>query len=197
MASPSLSLSASLPRWQQVLPFAIATLGELAALGQWLHQLRAHHVVAANLWLWAGFAVERGAVAWWLRRAHPRARGVNATPLPKLVVGLFVATVVEVLIWHGWLWSDGRWNLEIAGLLLFVAIHALHAAEMAGVRDRAVAEFLVRPKTLLFSLAEALGATAWLGLTQAGHPVWGLVALGVGLFVEHTVQGAELVSEGV
>ena len=184
----------TISRWQAVLPFVVATLGELSALGYWLHNRDAQPWLARGA-LWLGFAVERGAVAYWLRREHRPGTGIHTKPLAATILGLLFATVFEIAVWTFWVWSDARWNLEIAGLLLFVLIHGLHAQEMASVRNQTVVRFLVRPKTIYFSLAEAVGATVWLWLTHAGHPWLGLTAMFVGLFIEHFIQGKELVDE--
>ena len=182
---------APLSRITRTLLFFIATFGELFALGYWFHN-RENQPWLAYAALWGGFAVERTAVAYWLRRVHPAGAGINAKPLVVTIRGLFFATVVEIAVWRVWLWNEEQWNLEIAGLLLFVMIHGLHAQEMASVRRQTVIRFLVRPKTILFSLAESVGATVWLGLTHAGHPRWGLTAMFVGLLLEHVVQANEL-----
>lgn len=174
----------------------VATLGELFALVSWLRFVRADAHGRAILVLLAGFTVERIAVAIWLRRS-----GIARDVAPGLAGwlrvgrGLALATAFEILLWYGFVLVAARSNVEIAGMLLLVGIHGLHAGEMAGVRGEPLAEILVRPRTLLFSFVEAAGGVAWLALANAGHPWLGALALFVGLSLEHVVQGRELTRE--
>lgn len=185
-----LSLSAS------TVALVVATLGELSALAAWLHFVRAGEHARAILVLLAGFAVERIAVAHWLRRS-----GIARDAQPglagwlRMAPGLVGATAFEVGLWYGFVFGAGYWNVEIAGLLLLIGIHVLHAGEMSGVRREPLPAILVRPRTLLFSFVEAAGGVAWLALVGAGHPWRGALALLVGLTLEHVVQGRELTRE--
>jgi len=174
-----------------------ATLGELTGLALWLHYIDGHHFWIANAWLLAGFAVERASVAIWLRKFQlPEA---VAKPLWKTIMALAFATAIEMTIWHVWRASAAYWNVVIAGFLLFLMIHPLHAGEMAGVRQQPWIKFVIRRPTLLFSFVEAAGGTAWLALWHAGTQVAriaGIAALGVALFIEHHHQGMELEDKG-
>jgi len=174
--------------------YFVATFGELAGLGAWLHFIEKNQFWIANACLLGGFVVERTSVAIWLRKFQTPED--VAKPLWKTILGLAVATAIEMAIWHVWRKSAARWNVEIAGLLLFLMIHPLHAGEMAGVRHQPLVKFIIRRPTILFSFVEAAGGTAWLAFWLAGYPGVGLAALGIALLIEHHHQGMELEDKG-
>ena len=174
--------------------YVIATLGEWAGLGLWWHYIESDHFWIANAWLLGGFAVERTSVGIWIRKFQLLED--VAKPLWKTIMGLAVATAIEMTIWHVWRASAVRWNVEIAGLLLFLMIHPLHAGEMAGVRHQPLIKFIIRRPTILFSFVEAAGGTLWLAFNLAGQPLAALAALGAALFIEHHYQGMELEDKG-
>jgi hypothetical protein len=176
--------------------YYVATFGELAGLAGWFTNIERGQPWLAMAWLVGGFAIERGAVAAWLRKFHPPELTFQPSPLPKTIAALVVATAIEISIWHVWRASAAHWNIEIAGLLLFLMIHPLHALEMAGVRHQPLIKFIIRGPTILFSFVEATGGTVALALVRAGYRWWGLVALGVALFIEHHYQGMELEDQG-
>jgi hypothetical protein len=173
--------------------YVVATLGELTGLGLWLHYIDEHFWIA-NAWLLAGFAVERTSVGIWLRKFQPPED--VAKPLWKTIVGLAIATAIEMTIWHVWRASAARWDVAIAGLLLFLMIHPLHAGEMAGVRHQPWIKFVIRRPTILFSFVEAAGGTLWLAFWLGGYRIAGIAALGAALFIEHHYQGIELEDKG-
>lgn len=179
---------------QTGLLYLIATVGEWTGLAVWWLYIDKGRFWIALAWLLAGFAVERTAVATWLRKFQPPEDA--AKPLWKTIVGLAFATAIEVTIWHLWRKSAAYWNVEIAGLLLFLMIHPLHAGEMAGVRHQPLIKFIIRRPTILFSFVEALGGTVWLAFMVAGYPIAGIMALGTALFIEHHYQGLELEDKG-
>src|SRR5262245_19389552 len=98
--------------------YVIATLGEWGGLGLWWHYIENDQFWIANAWLLGGFAVERTSVGIWLRKFQ--LPDDVAKPLWKTIMGLAFATAVEMTIWHVWRASAVRWNVEIAGLLLFL-----------------------------------------------------------------------------
>jgi len=176
--------------------YLVATVGEWGGLSLWLKSIDAGHPWTANAWLLAGFAIERGAVAIWLKKYQTQEPGLERATLLKTTLALAFATAVEVAIWHVWRASATKWNVEIAGLLLFLMIHPLHAKEMASVRGQPLTKFIIRGPTILFSFAEALGGTVWLALVVAQYPWWGRIALVIALFIEHHHQGMELEDTG-
>lgn len=181
---------------RDIVPFLVATIGEFAALVLWLRFRDAGALAAANIALWTGFAIERIAVALWVRFVlAPGAGGVN----PLWVTGafLFVITVAEVAIWGFWL-RVARASGALAGAtVLFALIHVLHSVEMGAVRRHNPLRYAINARTLGFSLMEALGGAGWLLLADAGRPVLGALVLLGGLTVEHLVQGGLLKPEPV
>jgi hypothetical protein len=173
-------------------PFLIATIGEFVALVFWLHLRDLGETQAANAALWTGFAVERVAVAAWVRAVHGPATGIAGGPLWTVAIFLIVITIVEVAIWDWWL-QVSRGSGLLAGLaLLFILIHALHSAEMGAVKRQSPLRYAVAPRTVTFSAMEAIGGTGWLWLYGLGYPVLGAGVLLAGLTVEHLVQGGLL-----
>jgi|SRR5579884_4435552 len=176
--------------------FYIATFGEGAGLVLWLRYIDSNRFWPALVWLLAGFAVERAAVAIWIRRTIEPEAHLKPKPLAVTILGLAFATAVEITIWHLWRMSAAHWDIEIAGVLLFFMIHPLHAAEMAGVRRQPMLKFLIRPPTILFSFIEALGGSVWLALVRGDHFGVGVIALLAALSLEHVFQARELEEQG-
>ena len=176
--------------------FYIATVGEGAGLALWLRFIDAGRLWLALACLLAGFAIERAAVAIWIRRVIEPEAHLPPKPLPVTILGLAFATAVEIAIWHVWRVSAAHWDVEIAGVLLFFMIHPLHAAEMAGVRRQPVLKFLIRPPTILFSFIEAAGGSVWLALVRSDHFGVAVIALLAALSLEHVFQARELQEQG-
>ncbi|MDQ6633513.1 MAG: hypothetical protein M3Z10_02015 [Gemmatimonadota bacterium] len=181
---------------RDIVPFLVATLGEFFALVLWLRYQDAGDIATARVALWIGFAVERIAVAMWVRQSFGPALGVASGPIWKTGIFLFIITLVEVTIWDVWL-RTARSTGDMAGpmtaaLLLFVLIHALHSLEMGAVRNQNPLIFAVKGRTLFFSLMETVAGAGWLALAARGHPTLGALVLLVGLTVEHIIQGGLL-----
>ncbi len=180
---------------RDLVPFLIATFGEFVALVLWLHYLDLGQSRTANIALWIGFAVERVAVAAWVRNVHGPSTGVAGGPLWSVGLFLIVITIAEVGIWDWWLRVSRGSGLGAGLLLLFALIHVLHSVEMGAVKRHNPLRYVVNPRTLTFSVMEAVGGTGWLWLYGLGRPVMGALVLLAGLTVEHLVQGGLLKPE--
>lgn len=186
-----------------VLPFIIATAGEFAALFFWLYFLDQGRFLLANLILWGGFAVERGAVYLWIQRIYRQREGVRQTGPPFVVfAGLFFITLTEVLIWVLWLaLADGQiaWldlgfvgNAVLAGAVLMSLMLVEHSAEMGALRRTSPLAYLTKGNTIFFTFMEVIGAVAWLYFVRIDMPVVGALCLLIGLSIEHVLQGSDL-----
>ncbi len=114
---------------RDILPFAIATIGEFAALFFWLRFTEDGRPGLAAGLLWAGFLVERLAVVAWLRLVY-RAREDRPVAGGSLWKGTLVilgVTLSEIVIWVAWRWGVGAAGHLLAGLVLLVAMQAEHA----------------------------------------------------------------------
>lgn len=194
-----------------VLPFVLATAGEFAALFFWLHFMDQGRFILANVILWAGFALERGAVLAWIRYVYREREGGGAGTggaaapsgsLPRTLAGVFVITLTEILIWIlwvaiadgkiGWLALSAGAAFGVAAIVLFVLMQVQHSAEMAGLKGTVVTAYLADRTTLFFTFMEVAGAVGWLCFVRAGQPVAGAIFLLVGLSIEHVIQGSQL-----
>lgn len=178
-----------------VIPFMIATVGELIGLFFWLQLLDSGNFLGANAILWVGFLIERIAVIVWLRTVYRPAEGVASpsTSLGVIVLVLIAITVPELAIWAIWLaLADGSAGIVVAGLVLAVLMLAEHSAELAAVKRVSVRRFFTDPATLFFTAMEVLGGIGWLYFVRNGQPVVGAVVLFVGLAIEHVIEGATL-----
>lgn len=177
---------------RDIAPFLVATIGEFAALTGWLILLGDHRTAAADALLWSGFAIERIAVASWVRSVYAPGEGVASSPLWEMGLFIIVITIAEVGIWSVWLDSTTTRGVWLAGGLLLVLIHVLHSIEMGAVKRKNPLVYAVNVRTIFFSIMEAAGATAWIALRNDHHPLRGALALLVGLTVEHIIQGGTL-----
>lgn len=180
-----------------ILPFVAATAGEFVALFYWLRLLEAGQPWLAAAVLWAGFSVERIAVALWIRFVYTP-KDAAATPAPPLwrsVLTLVLITVSEVAIWVIWLALAMAYGHIAAGLVLMVLMLAEHSVEMSLIKRTPPLAWVTNRETIFFTVMEVVGAMGWLYLTWAGQPVAGAACLLVGLSVEHVVQGAQLKPE--
>jgi len=182
-------MAVSLDFRRDIVPFLIATLGEFIALVLWLRWLDAGATTAARVALWTGFAIERVAVAAWVRYVYAPQSGVTRGPLGITAIFLFVITLAELGIWGLWLNASRGRGILVGAALLFVLIHALHSLEMGAVKNRSPLVYARNARTLLFSVMEAIGGAGWLWLHDGGQPVGGAAVLLVGLSIEHVVQG--------
>jgi hypothetical protein len=177
---------------RDIAPFLVATIGEFVALSAWLILLEQHRSTAADVALWSGFAIERIAVASWVRSVYSPGEGNTSSPLWAVGVFIIIITIAEVAIWSAWLSSTTKWGVWPAGGLLLVLIHALHSFEMGSVKRQSPLVYAINGHTIFFSIMEAAGATAWIWLWRDHHPLRGAAALLIGLTVEHIVQGGTL-----
>ena len=185
-----------------ILPFVAATTGEFIALYFWLQFLDAGWLVAANVVLWIGFAVERAAVYLWIRYIYRQRGGGSTSSLPLVVGGLLAITLSEVLIWMLWLvMADGGlvWlglstgaGFVLAAVVLMGLMLIEHSVEMAALRRTPLLAYVTNANTVFFTLMEVAGAVGWLLLVRNGHPLLGGLCLLVGLSVEHVLQGSQL-----
>jgi hypothetical protein len=180
---------------RDILPFLIATVGEFVALYWWLGYHDAGKATLAKVVLWAGFAIERVAVAWWVRFVFTT--DTNGQPTSLWLTGVFLAviTLIEVGIWELWLVASRSYSPLVGFVVLFATIHILHFGEMAVVRRVPVFTFALSVRTAFFSLMEAAAGFGWIYFWDSGHHVWGGVMLAIGLTVEHLVQGGQLKPE--
>ena len=179
---------------KDILPFIIATFGEFAALTLWLYYQDQGQALLANVLLWAGFLTERTAVILWLRRVYRPLAGVasEATPVWLKVVGIIAVTLSEILIWILWLYIAREFGHLLGAVVLMVLMQIEHSAEMSFVKKKGLFHYMLDGRTLFFTFMEVLGAVVWLYLWDNGEPVWGMVALFIGLSIEHVLQGGQL-----
>jgi hypothetical protein len=191
-----------------VLPFVIATAGEFIALFFWLHFLDRGQFLLANLILWGGFALERGAVYVWIRYIYRQKEGVQENRSSLVVfAGLFFITLTEVLIWILWLaLADGQiaWfdfgfigSMIFAGIVLMVLMLIEHSVEMAGLKRQSPLIYMKKGSTIFFTFMEVIGAVGWLYFVRIDMPVVGALCLLIGLSIEHVLQGSDLKPEEV
>lgn len=178
---------------RDLVPFLVATVGEFAALVLWLKFRDAGSFQNANLALWIGFAVERIAVAIWVRYVYGRELDITAAPVWVTGSFLLIITVAEVGIWDVWLRvARGSSGMLAGAIVLFVLIHALHSIEMGVVRARHPLIYARNGRTVFFSLMETVGGAGWLWLLMLQRPTAGALMLLSGLTVEHLIQGGSL-----
>ena len=179
-----------------VLPFAIATVGEWVALYYWLDLYLEDAAFLGHLVLWVGFVIERSSVLYWIRTVYNPASGIATTDYSMWhqVLRILAVTVTEVAIWVVWLWLAGGAGHLAAGLALFVLMQIEHSWEMSLVKSTSIWAYMGDARTLVFTLAETLGAVGWLYyVLDAQQFVGGLILL-IGLSVEHVIQGGTLKS---
>ncbi|MEL6143550.1 MAG: hypothetical protein AAFU67_18260, partial [Bacteroidota bacterium] len=120
-----------------------------------------------------------------------------------VLLGLFIITLSEVLIWIFWLnLADGKiaWlaspyfmtNFIIAGVVLMALMLVEHSIEIGALRNNPLLKHVTNPKTILFTFMEVAGAMGWLYFVRTGDPFLGAVCLLVGLSIEHILQGSDL-----
>jgi hypothetical protein len=177
-----------------VLPFVAATAGEFAALFYWLRLLEAGQPWIAAAVLWAGFSVERIAVALWIVKVYTP-KDAAAPPRPPLwrsALTLIVITVTEVLIWVAWYALAVMYGHILAAVVLMGLMLAEHSVEMSLIKRTGPLAFMGNRDTIFFTVMEVAGAVGWLYLTWNGQPVAGALCLLAGLSIEHVLQGSQL-----
>jgi len=177
---------------RDITPFLVATIGEFVALTLWLYWLNEGRYIAASAALWSGFAVERLAVAVWVRFVFAPATGASVSPWLATGVFLTLITGVELAIWTVWISASRHLGIFLGAAILFVLIHSLHSGEMAAVKRQSPLIYVSNAHTIFFSLMETLGGTGWWWLQSRGHPFLGAFVLLAGLTIEHLVQGSQL-----
>jgi len=177
-----------------VLPFTIATVGEWIALYYWLDFNLQGAAILGHLALWVGFVIERSSVLYWVRTVHNPASGIANIdyPVSQQVLRVIAITITEVAIWVVWLWLAGEMGHVGAGVLLFVLMQIEHSWEMSLVKSTSIWTYMGNGRTLIFTLAETLGAGAWLYCVLDGQQFLGGLILFIGLSVEHVIQGGTL-----
>ncbi len=179
---------------KDILPFITATLGEFFALYFWLKFMDQDKWLPANVVLWAGFMVERVSVFLWLRNVYRTQDGMTSEEIPlwQSAIGLILIAGSEIVIWVLWLWLANDVNFWLAAVVLLILMLGEHSMEMSLVKKTKPLFYITDPKTIFYTVMEAVGAVAWLYLVQHDEPLWGALILLVGLSVEHVLQGSQL-----
>jgi hypothetical protein len=179
-----------------VVPFIIATAGEFTALFFWLQLFEQGQIILATIVLWAGFLLERGMVVLWLRAIYREREGVERDndPLWLWLTKIIGVTIVEIVIWIGWVSLANTAGHLLAFVVLTLAIHTLHSVEMATLKRTLETPlmFFTSPKTVFFTLCESIGAAGWLFFLRSGQPTMAALSLLLGLVIEHIIQGSSL-----
>ncbi len=179
---------------KDILPFITATVGEFFALYFWLKFMDQDKWLPANVVLWAGFLVERTSVFLWLRNVYRTQDGMTSEEIPlwQSAIGLVLISLSEIVIWVLWLWLANDVNFWLAGVVLLILMLGEHSLEMSLVKKTKPLSYITDPKTIFYTVMEAVGAVAWLYLVRHDEPLWGALILLVGLSIEHVLQGSQL-----
>ena len=185
---------ASLNFKKDLLPFLIATIGEFIALHYWLTYLELGQFLLANVLLWIGFGIERGSVAFWLKKVYQPQVGITSESVPvwQQLAGWTFITFTEIVIWVIWYKSLEPVGHIGAGVILYVLMLIEHSAEMALVKKKSIWLYAKAFKTHFYTLMETLGAMGWIYFHSTGRPGIGIACLLVGLSIEHIIQGGGL-----
>ena len=101
----------------------------------------------------------------------------------------FVVSLIETVIWALWL-VLANLNMILAAVALTGLLILEHTLSDNVFKGRDIFSKLLDPRTIGFSLVEAVGAAIWLALVQANLAVVGILILVVASFIEHTLAVA-------
>ena len=174
------------------LGIAVFTIVEVATLVIWLalvrsdtgiYQVSISSIVAGIAALAVGITIEHV-----LAYNVINLRGLltlRGAPVGKKAV----VSVIETGIWALWLALAGL-NAIVAAIVLAGLLIVEHTLSDNVFRDRRIFSRLLNPRTIVFSIIEAIGAAIWLGLVQANLAVVGITILAVASFIEHLMAVA-------
>nr|WKN36534.1 hypothetical protein K4G66_29670 [Tunicatimonas sp. TK19036] len=187
-------MTTSLNFKSDVLPFLIATVGEFIALHFWFTYMEIGQFVLANILLWIGFGIERGAVALWLKKVYRPKEGITSSQVPvwQQFAGWTFITFTEIVVWVIWWYTVDDLGHLWGAVVLYILMLLEHSAEMGLVKRRSLWIYAGTFKTNLFTLMEVLGAAGWMYFHQQGQHGLAIASLLVGLSVEHVIQGSSL-----
>jgi hypothetical protein len=97
-----------------------------------------------------------------------------------------VVSLIETVIWALWL-VLANLNVILAAVALTGLLILEHTLSDNVFKGRDIFSKLLDPRTIGFSLVEAVGAAIWLALVQANLTVVGVLILVVASFIEHTL----------
>jgi hypothetical protein len=180
-----------------VIPFLIATIGEFVALHYWLLYMDIGYFILANVLLWAGFIVERGSVAMWIRKVYRPKEGITSEDVPfgKQLIGWFGITFSEILIWIIWFYAVEYTGNIVACIILYPLMLIEHSVELGLVKRKNLLLHTIDLKTHFFTLMEVLAAALWIYFYQKGQIELAALALFTGLAIEHIIEGSALVPD--
>jgi hypothetical protein len=112
-------------------------------------------------------------------------------------VGLFakrfiIQGVRETLIWVVWLWIANTltdFGYIVSFVFLFFGQLYEHCVDVAEHNNVSPMSYATNPKVLFLTLAEAVGAVAWLYLLDYEQQTLGTAVLFVAFLIEHIFQG--------
>ena len=110
----------------------------------------------------------------------------------KGVAVLLGVTLSEILIWITWRWGAQFGGHFLAGLYLLIVMQIEHSVEMGILKRTKPFAYIMNVRTFVFTLMEVLGGVGWLYFTTKGQPYLGGACLGIGLSIEHILQGSQL-----
>lgn len=167
--------------------FGISTVAEVAGLIMWLKLYSTGNIWQGFGWLVAGEAVEWALLALMITSSRLSApKRNNAVRSSLIVTGLI--SVSEALLWVIWIGMANHVGILPATLLLAVAMHVKHDAEMSVFLGRPLLQNVFDSREITASAFEAFGAGLWLWLTMAGHVVTGAIVLFACITIEHVLQ---------
>jgi Animal haem peroxidase len=167
--------------------FALSTVGEVAGLLLWLYFTANGQGALGLFFLVGGEAIEWLLLARMIvtsRFSHPKREG-------RVRRGLVLTALIsfsEAFLWLGWYYLIGPLGLVLATLMLAIAMHIKHDAEMAVFTGRTILASVWDRRDLTASILEAAGAGLWIALTGAGYPFVGAAILLVCISIEHILQ---------
>lgn len=182
-----------------VIPFLVATVGEFIALHFWLTYMDLEKFLLANLLLWIGFGIERGSVAYWVKKVYRPKEGITGSTVPiwKQILAWGFITLTEITIWIIWYFSIEPLGYIGSTVILYILMLVQHSAELGLVKRKNIFLHTKDLKTHFFTLMEVLGAVGWIYFHQLGNNQWAMLCLIVGLAIEHVIEGSSLKPENI